>query len=204
MFEKLYIYNYFPTDIGEAETRTKQISTLKMAMIHAIMGEDTKALTDEEELNAFFKERYQAERAKSEERSWETQDRNLLNQVKGTEIHEIALQIPHRARIAREVEKPCNGVVLFGKKGNDFIFKIGNNTEDAEEGGANKVHTKGHASVFDEIDLKPIGHLDAFVQVHVGLDRHLNDLVYHKDGKHYTHSNKCTAIAMTFFILHIY
>ena len=130
MFEKLYIYNYFPTDIGEAETRTKQISTLKMAMIHAIIGEDTKALTDEEELNAFFKERYQAELAKSEERSWDTQYRNLLNQVKGTEIHEIALQIPHRARIAREVEKPCNGVVLFGKKGNDFIFKIGNNTED--------------------------------------------------------------------------
>ena len=72
MFEKLYIYNYFPTDIGEKDTRTKQISTLKMMMIHAIMGEDTKALTKDEELNAFFKERYQAELAKSEERSWDT------------------------------------------------------------------------------------------------------------------------------------
>lgn len=133
MFEKLYIYNYFPTDIGEAETRTKQISTLKMAMIHAIMGEDTKALTDEEELNAFFKERYQAELAQSEERSWDTQYRNLLNQLKGTEIHNYALQIPHRARIARNVEKPCKGVVLFGKKGNDFIFKIGANAEDVPQ-----------------------------------------------------------------------
>ena len=57
MFDKLYIYNYFPTDIGEQETRTKQISTLKMAMIHAIMGEDTKVLTSDEQVNAFFKER---------------------------------------------------------------------------------------------------------------------------------------------------
>ena len=130
MFDKLYIYNYFPTDIGEAETRTKQISTLKMAMIHAIMGEDTKALTDEEELNAFFKERYQTELAKSEERSWDSQYRNLLNQVKGTEVHSKALQIPHRARTGREVEKPCKGVLLFGKKGNDFVFKIGDNAED--------------------------------------------------------------------------
>lgn len=130
MFDKLYIYNYFPTDIGEAETRTKQISTLKMAMIHAIMGEDTKALTDEEELNAFFKERYQAELAKSEERSWDTKYRNLLNKVKGTEIHSTALQIPHRARIAREVEKACKGIILFGKKGNDFVFKIGMNNTD--------------------------------------------------------------------------
>ena len=130
IFDNLYIYNYFPTDIGEAETRTKQISTLKMAMIHAIMGEDTKALTDEEELNAFFKERYQAELAKSEERSWDTKYRNLLNKVKGTEIHSTALQIPHRARIAREVEKACKGIILFGKKGNDFVFKIGMNDTD--------------------------------------------------------------------------
>lgn len=128
MFDKLYIYNYFPTDIGEAETRTKQISTLKMAMIHAIMGEDTKALTSDEQLHAYFKERYQAELAKSEERSWDTRYRNLLNELKGTEVYAEALQIPHRARIGRSVEKPKSGVLLFGKKGNDFVFKMGSDT----------------------------------------------------------------------------
>ena len=130
MFDKLYIYNYFPTDIGESETRTKQISTLKMAMIHAIMGEDTKALTDEEELNAFFKERYEKELGKSEELSWDTKYKNLLNQLKGTDIYNEALQIPYRARVARNVEKPCKGVLLFGKKGNDFVFKIGNSVDE--------------------------------------------------------------------------
>ena len=164
MFEKLYIYNYFPTDIGEAETRTKQISTQKMAMIHAIMGEDTKALTDEEELNAFFKERYQAELAKSEERSWDTQYRNLLNQVKGTEIYEIALQIPHRARIAREVEKLCKGVVLFGKKGNDFIFKIGNNTEDAPVMLTSEQAIRLFEATMDEEPLEVDKHFDKIYQ----------------------------------------
>ena len=130
MFDKLYIYNYFPTDIGETETRTKQISTLKMAMIHAIMGEDTKALTDEEELNAFFKERYEKELGKSEELSWDTKYKNLLNQLKGTDIYNESLQIPYRARVARNVEKPCKGVLLFGKKGNDFVFKIGNSVDE--------------------------------------------------------------------------
>ena len=126
VFDELYIYNYFPTDVGEAETRTKEISTLKMAMIHAIMGEDTKALTKDEEVKAFFKERYRKEFAKSEEASWDTPYRKLLNGLKGTEVYEHALALPHRARTARTIQKSHKGVLMFGKKGDDFVFKIGN------------------------------------------------------------------------------
>ena len=128
VFEHLYIYNYFPTDVGEAETRTKEISTLKMAMIHAIMGEDTKALTKEEEVKAFFKERYRKEFARSEEASWDTPYRKLLNGLKGTEDYDAALEIPHRARTARKAEKPKKGILMFGRKGDDFVFKIGDAT----------------------------------------------------------------------------
>lgn len=130
MFDELYIYNYFPTDVGEAETRTKEISTLKMAMIHAIMGEDTKALTKEEKLQAFFKERYNKELKLSEERSWDATYRALLNQLKGTDAYNEALKITHRAKSGRDCDKPMKGVLLFGKKGNDFVFKIGNNSTD--------------------------------------------------------------------------
>ena len=126
VFDQLYIYNYFPTDVGEAETRTKEISTLKMAMIHAIMGEDTKALTKEEDLQAYFKERYRKEFAKNEEESWDTPYRKLLNSLKGTDIYNEAIELPHRARTARNVKKPNKGVLIFGRKGNDFVFKIGN------------------------------------------------------------------------------
>jgi len=125
VFDELYIYNYFPTDVGEAETRTKEISTLKMAMIHAIMGEDTKALTKDEEVNAYFKERYRKEIARNEEASWDTPYRKLLNSLKSTEIYEKAMELPHRARTARNIEKPQKGVLMFGRKGDDFVFKIG-------------------------------------------------------------------------------
>lgn len=125
VFDELYIYNYFPTEVGEAETRTKEISTLKMAMIHAIMGEDTKALTKEEEVRAFFKERYRKEFARSEETSWNTPYRKLLNGLKGTDTYDKALDLPHRARTGRKVEKAQKGVLMFGRKGDDFVFKIG-------------------------------------------------------------------------------
>lgn len=125
VFDQLYIYNYFPTDVGEAETRTKEISTLKMAMIHAIMGEDTKALTKDEDLQAYFKERYRKEIARNEEESWDTPYRKLLNSLKGTDVYNKAMELPHRARTARRVIKPNKGVLMFGRKGNDFVFKIG-------------------------------------------------------------------------------
>lgn len=126
VFDNLYIFNFFPTDVGEAETRTKEISTLKMAMIHAIMGEDTKALTKDEEVQSFFVERYRKELSKTETASWDTPYRRLLDQLKGTDLYKEALLIPHRARIARNIEKPRYGVMMFGKKGNDFVFKIAN------------------------------------------------------------------------------
>lgn len=129
VFEHLYIFNFFPTEVGEAETRTKEISTLKMAMIHAIMGEDTKALTKDEEVQSFFAERYRKELSKTETASWDTPYRRLLDQLKGTDLYKESMLIPHRARIARHTEKLRYGVMMFGKKGNDFVFKIANGDE---------------------------------------------------------------------------
>lgn len=130
VFEKLHIFNYFPTDVGEKETRTKEISTLKMAMIHAIMGEDTKILTKNEELKSFFKERYANELKAEESLSWDTSYKEFYNSVINNEYYKDALSIPHRAKIARKVEKPASGVLVFGKKGKDFVFKVGATVED--------------------------------------------------------------------------
>lgn len=126
VFDKLYIYNYFPTDVGEKETRAKEISTLKMAMIHAIMGEDTKVLTKDEEIQSYFLEQWCQELDKNEEASWDLKYLKLLNAAKGTAVYEEAMTIPHRARTGRTIDKPYKGVLMFGKKGNDFVFKLGN------------------------------------------------------------------------------
>ncbi|MGC3977661.1 MAG: C-terminal helicase domain-containing protein [Paludibacteraceae bacterium] len=125
MFDKLYIYNYFPTEIGEAETRTKQISTLKMDMIHAIMGEDTKILTSDEELRTYFIKQYNDLNFANEQKSWDTEYRAKLNQLINTPEMKQALKLPLRSKTRRKSENTDqNGVLIFAKKGHDFVFEI--------------------------------------------------------------------------------
>jgi len=127
VFDELYIFNYFPTETGEYETRTKEISTLKIAMIQAILGEDTMVLTSDEELKSFYREQYIREIEKNEQRSWENPYYNLYNSLKSSnhKTYQKALEIPVRTRIKRTKKKEQNGVLVFGRKGNDFVFRLG-------------------------------------------------------------------------------
>lgn len=125
VFDELYIYNYFPSAIGEKETRTKEIATLKMAMIHAIMGEDTRYLTDDEELNNYFEEQYKRAMESSEEESWDTPYRAKLHQLINTEDMQRALELPLRSKVRRMTTFEDSGIIAFAKKGNDYVFKFG-------------------------------------------------------------------------------
>ena len=134
MFDELNIFNYFPTDIGEAETNTKKISTLKMDMIHAIMGEDTKILTSEEELRSYFIKEYEQMHNENEQKSWDTDYRAKLNQLIGSNEMKEALKLPLRAKTRRKTEKEQpEGVLIFAKKGNDYIFKFATDKENATD-----------------------------------------------------------------------
>lgn len=129
VFDQLFIYNYFPTSIGEMETRTKEISTLKMAMIHAIMGEDTQYLTDEEELKNFFANQYKSLVEEQERESWDTPYRAFLHDVENTNDMLQALSLPLRSKIRRLSTTHPSGIIAFVRRGSDFVFKF------AEEGG---------------------------------------------------------------------
>lgn len=124
MFDELFIFNYFPTDIGESETRTQEISTLKMAMIHAIMGEDTKVLTSDEQLHSFFAEQYKMLIANDERKSWDADYRAALNQYVLTPEIKQALKLPLRSKVCRKTTLPEEGVIVFAKKGADYVFKF--------------------------------------------------------------------------------
>ena len=131
VFDELYIFNYFPTFIGEKETHTKEISTLKMHMIHAIMGEDTKYLTSDEELQSFMSEQYKRLMSEQESESWDTPYRALLDKLEKSPVMKEALELPTRSKVHRLVagETP-SGIIAFAKKGNDYVFKIA--TEEGE------------------------------------------------------------------------
>ena len=129
VFDKLFIYNYFPTEIGESETRIKAISTLKMAMIHALMGEDTKILTTDEQLKSFFKDQYERLTAQEEQQSWYVKYLALYNQMLNSDEIKEALQLPLRTKLHRKEAKE-DGVLLFAKHGLNYVFKFSNNADD--------------------------------------------------------------------------
>lgn len=129
VFDELYIYNFFPTLIGELETRTRAISTLKMDLIHRLLGEDTKTLTSDEDLKNYFAKQYKEENSKNESLSWDAQYRNTWLKIKDdTEIMQKLNSIPHRSRIARKTNS-ITGVVAFAKKSGNFIFAFGESPE---------------------------------------------------------------------------
>lgn len=132
VFDRLYIFNFFPTSTGEEEIHIKQITTLKIDMIHALLGEDTKILTKDEELESFYKEQYESEMSKQEASSWDNKYFNMLNNLKSQHpeiIHE-ARNIPKRSRIKRTVAKDKTGIIVFGRKGPEYKFKLGNSEQD--------------------------------------------------------------------------
>ncbi len=134
MFDVLYIYNFFPTEIGEEEVGVRRISTLKKAVINALMGADTKVLTSEEELNSFFIDPVKKKLTDQEELSWDTpyiRELTWLKKHAGEEL-ERARAIPKRVRVRRQEKKDKTGVLVFGKKGEEYVFKLGLNSHQLE------------------------------------------------------------------------
>lgn len=127
VFDELFIYNFFPTSTGEIETRVKQITTLKLAVIQVLLGEDTMVLTSDEELQSFYTEEFLNSLEQDEELSWDAYYKNLLDTLKANnpEIIEQSMNLPKRTRIRRAEKKDQSGVIVFGRKGKDYAFKLG-------------------------------------------------------------------------------
>jgi len=137
--KNIYIHNFFPTSIGEEHTKIKNISTIKMYMIHALLGEDTRYLTKEEELRSYFYKEYKKYNYNDEE-SWDVKYRNLLNQIskKNPQLIEEANKIPKRTKIKRIKNLESPQYIVFAKSGDNFIFK--------------KLHKKVNEEVIENID----------------------------------------------------
>ncbi len=152
IFDELFIYNYFPTNIGEKETRTKQISTLKLAVIQAVLGEDTRILTSDEDLKSFYTAQYQKENQKNEQVSWDAYYQDFYNKLKlnHPELIDNAVNLPYRSRIRRENDKKDKGVIVFGKKGEDFTFKYATSDTDIKNMNAKEAISLFEAGITEE------------------------------------------------------
>ena len=124
MFDSIYIYNFFPTDIGEENTLIKGISTLKMLLINNIVGSDTKTLTPDETLQSYFKKRYDEADEENNDRSWDNEYRNIYNSIKhNMDLIDEINSIPERARIVRKGQNEACAI-SFAKRGDNTLFAI--------------------------------------------------------------------------------
>lgn len=132
VFDYLDVFNFFPTAIGEDEIRIKMISTLKMKLINAVVGSDTKTLTGDEELVSFFKDDFDKAKALEDQLSWDTLHREMYeNALKDSIVMEKSRSIPRRSRIKR-LASGRSGVAVFGKKGSNSVFSFGDSVHDAQ------------------------------------------------------------------------
>lgn len=132
MFNKIFVFNFFPTDIGESNTLIKGISTLKMLLINNIVGSDTKTLTPDESLQSYFKRQYDNANDEQSDRSWDVDYKNIYNSIKhnASFIDEV-VSIPERVRIVRKNQKD-SCAISFAKRGNNTLFALSMMGEEAK------------------------------------------------------------------------
>lgn len=124
VFDQIFIYNFFPTEVGENITNTKGISTLKMLLINNIVGSDTKTLTEDEDLQSYFKRQYQEADTEAGELSWDVDFINDYNAVKHNKnLIQEAMEIPEHSRIIRK-KQPEQISISFAKRGNNSLFAL--------------------------------------------------------------------------------
>jgi superfamily II DNA or RNA helicase len=144
VFDKLNIYNFFPSATGEALSHTKSISTFKMLLIQTIFGSDTKILTDEEIVEGYLTAEYKKAKAEADSPSWKIEFKNEFYRIERNEREALkeALKLPLRCRTGRRAPKAASlpsagtadlfpnagakGVLVFSRKGADYRFTFVN------------------------------------------------------------------------------
>ena len=141
VFDELFIYNFFPTATGEEISHTAEISTFKMKLFQAILGADTRILTEDETIDGYFGKEYTEAENEANTVSWDVEFRNELYRIENEEkdLLQAAIDLPQRCRIARNninykqakqdllAQELFNdiqekGVLLFSKKGDAYRF----------------------------------------------------------------------------------
>ncbi len=122
VFDKLYIFNYFPTEQGSDVIHSREIAANKMAMIHKILGEDAQVLAADED-NPKPSRLYEMVNADPED----ADEMSPLTQIKlewaniqkdHPEIAERVNSLPNRIKSASATEKEDDvGFYILKKKG---------------------------------------------------------------------------------------
>ena len=147
VFNKLYIYNFLPSKASEKHLDMSDRILNKLQSFHDILGEDSKYLSDLEEIGS--KELYGMmndisileEGLSDKERevaSPLSQRYSYLKEIRdikenNIELYKEVLKIPIKSRCAKESNREKNSLVTFFKKGKKSIFVISKENGSQEE-----------------------------------------------------------------------
>ena len=135
VFEKLQIYNFFPTEQGSDIIKSRQIAGQKMFLIHNTLGEDAKIFDIDETPTAseLFK-RINRHPEEGEDESLLTRVRRTFFQIE-REHPKVAARVsilPSRVKTAKE--HGSNQLIVYRRKGLGlFIQLIENTTQEKPE-----------------------------------------------------------------------
>jgi len=137
VFDKLYIINFFPTEIGSDYVKSREIAASKMLLIHNAIGEDAQIFDiDEEPTPSELYDRLNRNPDEIEEESFYTRVINEYNKFakKYPDIIKKIENLPNRIKVAKKANG--NELFVFMRKSNFFVF-----------------HTKYDDNNFNEINL---------------------------------------------------
>jgi len=134
VFDEIFIFNCFPTVVGELETRIKSISTLKISLINNVIGSDSRTLTPDEDVQSFFKDEYLRTEGSKESLNWDAIHLEVFEKAKENQIlMDNVLKIPRRTRIARSTSHgKDNRAVVFTKRGENILFVISSQSGESQ------------------------------------------------------------------------
>lgn len=128
VFDKLYIVNFFPTEVGANYVKSREIAESKMFAIHTILGEDSKIFNvDEEPTPSNLYNRLTTNVDELESMSFYTQMVQRWEKIAKAhpQLAEELNSFPTKVKVSKPGSE--NELFVFFRKGGFFIQKLSEN-----------------------------------------------------------------------------
>lgn len=133
--KEIYVFNFFPTSKSNEQMSLEENIITKMQMFHDILGEDSKFLTEDEEVSTheLFKRMNVITQDEEEEVTSELTYLKTIRDIRDNdkELFEKIMNYPKKIKIGR-TDKQSMGLITFFRKGYLKKFYI-TNTEETKE-----------------------------------------------------------------------
>lgn len=135
--KEIFVFNFFPTSKSNEQISLETNILNKIQMFHDILGEDSKFLTEDEEISTHELFRRMNSSLQDEEDSInsELSYLKLIREIRDNdrELFEKIKKYPQKIKIGREKKNTSNQLITFFRKGYLKKFFIANNQNDSNE-----------------------------------------------------------------------